>query len=403
MSKRSTIGCGSILRLASRLYKYPWIYSSLAGLQLEKTFFNQIGPKGGEGDANKIRQVSIRITDLCNLRCIMCGQWGEHGFLHGKNLKELKKCEVPVERYQELLRDLAAHGHRPILYLWGGEPTMYNGWLDLLETAKELKMPSSIVTNGTKLAQYADRIIDSSMYLCQISIDGHNEELHNSIRRAQGINSFKSINEGIDALQEARARANKKLPLIASLTTVSRDNANNLVDIYEAFKDKVDLCVFYPAWWISEERADAHTKDFERRFGFEPQLHRGWIGGWTPQDYKALNEQFQELRARSKGYKNPPVIFIPNLDGEEDLEKYYTDHSERFGYDECISIFQVIEIDSNGDISPCRDYHDYVVGNVKDQTITEIWNSDRFKQFRKSISQDGLMPVCSRCCGLMGY
>ncbi|TVM33109.1 radical SAM/SPASM domain-containing protein [Oceanidesulfovibrio marinus] len=403
MSKRSTIGCGSILRLASRLYKYPWIYSSLAGLQLEKTFFNQIGPKGGEGDANKIRQVSIRITDLCNLRCIMCGQWGEHGFLHGKNLKELKKCEVPVERYQELLRDLAAHGHRPILYLWGGEPTMYNGWLDLLDTAKELKMPSSIVTNGTKLAQYADRIIDSSMYLCQISIDGHNEELHNSIRRAQGINSFKSINEGIDALQEARARANKKLPLIASLTTVSRDNANNLVDIYEAFKDKVDLCVFYPAWWISEERADAHTKDFERRFGFEPQLHRGWIGGWTPQDYKALNEQFQELRARSKGYKNPPVIFIPNLDGEEDLEKYYTDHSERFGYDECISIFQVIEIDSNGDISPCRDYHDYVVGNVKDQTITEIWNSDRFKQFRKSISQDGLMPVCSRCCGLMGY
>lgn len=403
MSKRSTIGCGSILRLASRLYKYPWIYSSLAGLQLEKTFFNQIGPKGGEGDANKIRQVSIRITDLCNLRCIMCGQWGEHGFLHGKNLKELKKCEVPVERYQELLRDLAAHGHRPILYLWGGEPTMYNGWLDLLETAKELKMPSSIVTNGTKLAQYADRIIDSSMYLCQISIDGHNEELHNSIRRAQGINSFKSINEGIDALQEARARAKKKLPLIASLTTVSRDNANNLVDIYEAFKDKVDLCVFYPAWWISEERADAHTKDFERRFGFEPQLHRGWIGGWTPQDYKALNEQFQELRARSKGYKNPPVIFIPNLDGEEDLEKYYTDHSERFGYDECISIFQVIEIDSNGDISPCRDYHDYVVGNIKDQTITEIWNSDRFKQFRKSISQDGLMPVCSRCCGLMGY
>lgn len=403
MSKRSTIGCGSILRLASRLYKYPWIYSKLASLQLEKTFFNRLGPKGGEGDANKIRQVSIRITDLCNLRCIMCGQWGEHGFLHGKNLKELKKCEVPVERYQALLHDLAEHGHRPILYLWGGEPTMYEGWLDLLETAKELKMPTSIATNGTRLAQYADRIVDSSMYLCQISVDGHNEELHNSIRRASGINSFQSINDGIDALHAARARAKSPLPLIASLTTVSRDNAAHLVDIYEAFKDKVDLCVFYPAWWITEERADLHSKDFERRFGFEPELHRGWIGGWTPQDYKALAEQFTELRERSKGFNNPPVIFIPNLDGEEDIEKYYTDHSERFGYDECISIFQVVEIDSNGDISPCRDYHDYVVGNIKEQTITEIWNSDRFRQFRKSISQDGLMPVCSRCCGLMGY
>ncbi len=403
MSKRSTIGCGSILRLASRLYKYPWIYSKLAGLQLEKTFFNQLGPKGGEGEAKKIRQVSIRITDLCNLRCIMCGQWGEHGFLHGKNLKELKKCEVPVERYKAMLHDLAENGHRPILYLWGGEPTMYEGWIDLLQTAKKLKMPTSIATNGTRLAQYADSIVDSSMYLCQISVDGHNEELHNSIRRASGINSFKSINEGIDALHEARARAKSPLPLIASLTTVSRDNAAHLVDIYEAFKDKVDLCVFYPAWWITEERADLHAKDFERRFGFEPELHRGWIGGWTPQDYKALNEQFNELRQRSKGFNKPPVIFIPNLEDEKDLETYYTDHSERFGYDECISIFQVVEIDSNGDVSPCRDYHDYVVGNIKEQTITEIWNSDRFKQFRKSISQEGLMPVCSRCCGLMGY
>ena len=64
---------------------------------------------------------------------------------------------------------------------------------------------------------------------------------------------------------------------------------------------------------------------------------------------------------------------------------------------------EVVEGDSNGDLSPCRDYHDYVVGNLKEATITELWNSEAYRRFRRSLAEDGLMPVCSRCCGLMGY
>jgi hypothetical protein len=44
-----------------------------------------------------------------------------------------------------------------------------------------------------------------------------------------------------------------------------------------------------------------------------------------------------------------------------------------------------------------------VVGNIKDATITELWNSPAYRKFRQSLATEGLMPVCSRCCGLMGY
>jgi radical SAM protein with 4Fe4S-binding SPASM domain len=54
-------------------------------------------------------------------------------------------------------------------------------------------------------------------------------------------------------------------------------------------------------------------------------------------------------------------------------------------------------------MSPCRDYHDYVVGNIKEATITELWNSPAYVRFRHSLATEGLMPACSRCCGLMGY
>jgi radical SAM protein with 4Fe4S-binding SPASM domain len=100
--------------------------------------------------------------------------------------------------------------------------------------------------------------------------------------------------------------------------------------------------------------------------------------------------------------KGPGVLIIPNLTSEKDLERYYTDHSATFGYNRCTSVYRAVEINANGDMSPCRDYYDYVVGNVKTHTITELWNSDRYRRFRSSVEQDGLMPVCTRCCGLMG-
>ena len=184
---------------------------------------------------------------------------------------------------------------------------------------------------------------------------------------------------------------------------ISRNNLPHLADIYRSFRDKVDLFVFYLGWWITPERAALHEKDFARRFGFEPKLHRGWIGDWQADDIAVLDEQIKIMRELSRPLSAPAVTFIPNITDPQDLTQYYADHSSRFGYNQCVSIFQVVEVDSNGDISPCRDYHDYVVGNVKEHTISELFNSERFREFRRSIHNEGLMPVCSRCCGLMGY
>ena len=116
-----------------------------------------------------------------------------------------------------------------------------------------------------------------------------------------------------------------------------------------------------------------------------------------------MERQLAAVLARSRGAKAPPVTIIPNVTGEADLRTYYTDHQARFGFEQCISIYQAVEVNSNGDLSPCRDYHDYVVGNLKEATITELWNSQAYRKFRHSLASEGLMPVCSRCCGLMGY
>ncbi len=140
-----------------------------------------------------------------------------------------------------------------------------------------------------------------------------------------------------------------------------------------------------------------------RRFGSEPRTQRGWIGDWKPDDFELLNSQLAKLKNQSRSLKAPPVVILPALSGVENLKSYYTDHAATFGFNRCISIYQALEVNSNGNVSPCRDYHDYVVGNVKEKTITQIWNSAMYQDFRRSQDLKGLMPICSRCCGLMGF
>ena len=310
-------------------------------IQVDKVLRNAF-PRDNEGKAGKIRQVSIRITDLCNLRCHTCGQWGDSGFLRSCAIGDLRKQEVSPERYLELLRDLKDHGHTPSMYLWGGGTDASTR--DRLRSSKRaacLGMPSSIATNGTGLAQHASRLVEAPMFIIQISVDGPDQATHNGSRPGANPNTdnFGTICRGIDTLREIRKDKNQRLPLLASLTTINNLNYDRLVDIYDVFKDKVDVCVFYLAWWIDEKSAVLHSEDFETRFGFKPEKHFGWIGSWRPPDLGVLSAQLQRLNGLAGKKGGPAVVIMPPLTDEADLNTYYSDHDCRFGFDRCVSIF----------------------------------------------------------------
>lgn len=403
-NRKSGIAPGAVVKQVARFAGHPWIWTRLAMLQGEKWLFDLAYPRAYNGRAGKIRQISFRLTDLCNLRCHTCGQWGDLGFLHGKNLNALRKEEVTPARYVEVLEDLVRHRHRPLVYLWGGEPMLYPGTIDIIEKATSLRLPTSIATNGTRVGAAARRLVKAPLFLLQISIDGHCAELHNRLRpSANAMDNFSQIEDALQTVRRERSSQGKRFPVIVSLTVISKANFRHLVDIYETFRHKVDLFVFYLGWWIDTESARVHEQEFHRRFGFFPTRHRGWMGDWKPDDYAALSHQLDSLLRLSSPLKAPAVTVIPHISGATNLESYYTEHACRFGFDRCISLYQAVEVNSNGDVSPCRDYHDYVVGNIKTTSITDLWNSRRYIEFRKSLANNGLMPTCSRCCGLMGY
>lgn len=404
ITRRPAVPAAAVLRNAWRFGRRPWIWRPMVALELGKRRDAWLPGLRGDGAAGPIRQLSLRLTDRCPLRCATCGQWGEHGNLHGEDLAARRRAEVPVARYRELLDDLARRGGRPLVYLWGGEPMLYGGVVELVEHASRLRMPVSMATNGTRVADAADALAAAPMYLLQVSVDGHSAALHDHLRpSAGGGSSFAVVEEALEAVAAARARRHGDLPMLVALVTVSDGNAGHLGDIYRAFRRRVDAFVYYLSWWIDEPAAAAHDADFERRFGRRPTSHRGWLGSWRVRDAAAVAAGLGEVRRLAREPGAPPVIGFPALGGAVEIERYYTEHDATFGHRRCLAIGRALEVTAAGDVTPCRDYPDYVVGNVKEHRLTELWQAERFRRFRRSLAEDGLMPVCARCCGLMGF
>jgi len=406
MALRSRISPRFLVNQLATALSDDWATSyALMKYQMAKESFNLRHPFGvqhGRGDG--VELVSLRITDMCNLRCHSCGQWGDNGYLLGESLKTLKQREVPVEIYKGLVDQILDAGWSPIWYIWGGEPMLYPGLIELLHYIKERGMPISLVSNSTNIARRADDILETCKIL-YLSVDGSNEEIHNTQRPGvtKNYDSFKDVKAALETIHEGKKQRNLAFPYVVPLSCVTMYNIDDVVDLYKFTSQYADAQIFYLTWWMDSKSAQEHTEDFERRFGFKPQTHYGWIGTWKDFDHGVILEKFEEMNKISKAQRRCPPIMMPNLNTREEINQYYTDHSATFGYNQCISIHMTLEIDSNGDVSLCRDYHDYVIGNIKTDAITDIWNNDAARKFRSSISTEGIMPVCRRCCGLMGF
>jgi radical SAM protein with 4Fe4S-binding SPASM domain len=96
-----------------------------------------------------------------------------------------------------------------------------------------------------------------------------------------------------------------------------------------------------------------------------------------------------------------PYAWMPNLTVDE-IPRYYTEHENTFGSTRCICPWSVVDILPNGDVATCVDIPDYVAGNIRENGIMEIWNNERYKRFRAVVKEEGHLPACTRCSGLIG-
>lgn len=364
------------------------------GFALRKRLTARFDYDRGDGISKPMKQVNLKITNACNLRCKTCAQWGEAGYMIRQPTSVVRET-VPLAAYQRMVDDIALI--RPWIYIWGGEPFLYPDLLPLLRTMKQKGLIGSVVTNGYFLAQHAEEIVDIGWDSLALSLDG-TQELHDSIRGIDG--TFDRLSRAIEAVREVKRRRRSRKPHITLVTTVSKENAGHLDEIvYLGEAMGADLMLLYYAWFTTEEIGRRHEEVLQRKLCITPKAWRGYLWSFDDIDPQAVVRSVKRIRARKRSM---PVFTIPDLKFEE-IPRYYAEPSHLFGYDRCIYPWIVTEIMPNGDVATCRDFPDVVCGNILQQSILEIFNNEKYRRFRKALKEEGTFPICARCCGLMGW
>jgi radical SAM protein with 4Fe4S-binding SPASM domain len=341
------------------------------------------------------QQISVKITNVCNLRCKTCGQWGETGYNFHRSSSELREI-VPVERYLQLSDEVKPY--TPIYYIWGGEPFLYPGLFDFTDRIKQNKSLLAVVTNATMLTEQAKEVVEQRWDALMFSLDGP-EPIHDEIRGRKG--TFQKVAEGIEAVRKYKRDTKRHLPWVMALVTVSVDNAPWLDKIFEVGEQlNIDCMIVYYSWFTNEKIGNAHTKIMQQKLGITPTKWKGYLFNHDV-DTATLVESIHRIRSQKWKFSH---LFIPDLKTDAHIVDYYKTPGNFFGYGPCISPWFVTEVMPNGDVAPCRDYPDYITGNLLEQSIVEIWNGERYRKFRRALKENGgIFPICARCCGLMGW
>lgn len=348
------------------------------------------------GKATKLPlQISLRVTNACNHRCEVCGQYGRHGYMRSKEGKNLTKI-LPFETYKNLV-DQVAH-YKPLFYITGGEPFLYPDFIRLMNYIKSKRCVLSVVTNGILLEKYAETIVKHKWDMVLISFDGP-KEIHDRCRNYEG--AYETAVNGILKINEMKEKFHSVNPFVLTSTTISRVNAPFLEDTFGIGKQlKPDLMVVYLSWFTSKEIGKQQAKLLKSKLGITPFTWKAYAAKFSKDDAALFKKQIGKIKRQRWPFE---YLIIPDL-RTKDIETYYTNPKEMFGYSKCVAPFIMIDVMPNGDVTTCRDFIDIKVGNITEKPLLQIWNDPEFVLFRKLLlDQKGLLPQCSRCCGLMGF
>ncbi len=340
---------------------------------------------------NRVRApqvVSVRLTNLCNMRCKMCGQpkVGDDGVAH-----DFFTDQLSLQEWQNVVDQIAPF--RPNFYLWGGEPLIYGPIFDLIGYAKSKRLTVQMNTNGLLLEKFAGRIVASGLDDLIISIDGP-AHVHDQIRGVPG--AFEKIKKGVHKINRLRG-PKKGRPVIRIRGTINPDNFEHLSSLVDITRDfQADSLNFNHLWFISEKHGRLYEKIMDKSFSVKAESWKGFVT--QPQNLK-LDALAAEIKSMQLSGAKFPITVSPAVPLKQ-LARYYNDPEYTCGIRSCTAIYFKTYLLPNGDVYPCPDFPDLIVGNVRSDKLLDIWNGAKYRRFRGLLKKDGLLPICSRCCDL---
>ena len=287
------------------------------------------------------------LTRTCNLRCRHCYTTSADVPFPG---------ELSHEQAMGVLDDLSRFGI-PALILSGGEPLSRFDFFPLAERARALGFRHlSLSTNGTRVAEHIDRLVDLSFDYVGISLDG-----------IGAMNDwFRGVGGAFDAALAGVRACKAKGVKVGLRFTITEDNA-------EMLPAMLDLCdgegvdKFYLSHLVYAGRGNKNrgedTARARTRRAMDKLIDRAWV---------AVAED-QPLEIVTGNNDADAVWFLRWVERNFPSQRaaHVARHLEAWGGNS--SGLGVANIDPQGKVHPDTYWSDYTVGSVKDTPFSALW------------------------------
>ena len=333
-----------------------------------------------------LTKVYIEPTVACNLDCITC-------FRNGWEQPIGRMSDETFERIFAGLQELSP---LPSVYFGGiGEPLFHPKTVEWIQRIKNLGTKVELITNGTILVEKkAQQLIDAGLDVLWVSLDGATPESFADVRMGAEL---PVILENLRRLFKMRKGGHFPKPEIGVAFVAMKRNIDDLPKI-------IQLGHTFGAKYYSVSNVQPVTEDMQK-------------------------ERLYLRTMRNIAYLPSPMLpklSLPKMDFNQDTQAALTEAfnsgcnvsfaGNNWGgaNDVCNFIESgTMTIAWTGEVSPCwplmhthttylhgkpRRTKKHVVGNVRHQTLSEIWNDDDYVSYRERLHNFVFAP-CTFCGG----
>ncbi len=200
--------------------------------------------------------VFLDVTNRCNMNCPIClANIPAMGF----------RFDPPMEYFNKVFHALSLMEPKPKIQLFGGEPTVRDDLIDIIQLAASYGLSARVVTNGIRLAdeEYCKKLLATGTQL-MFAFDGRNPVIYKKLRNNPNAYYLK-----MKALENVSKYYRSKVTLMCCAGIgVNEDYISDLIEFCHSEQHYIaalDLIPLTETWGPDKvEAGDTTIEDVER-------------------------------------------------------------------------------------------------------------------------------------------
>lgn len=308
------------------------------------------------------------LTTKCNLECAMCNYVNE---------RKLELEDKIIDNIEQMLKYL-------ICVTWcGGEVVLFKRFSELVEVAKMYDVEQNIITNGLSWKNKIFKAINNCRVNISVSIDGFNKQEYFYTRQIDAFDKVKDFMKDLNKYKTEKMKININ-------TIIMKHNLEKVNEILDFCKQySIDRVTLIPLKNLRKTFFDKENI-FNNLDTIYADIDRLKIG-LDKMNIELCVEDSQNFYRQKKKIQQNTIIENNNTI-ENNIQERCWFPWKHIG----------ISVDGNVSFSTKCEYEDLIIGNAKENSIMEIWNSQKAQDIRKNIIQNTNFKGCLKipCYGI---